>query len=67
MIDAILYVNFSPEMSYSGFRTSLVTAVKYFAYINFGCVDLSGLQVDIVGDGADIGKKYHKTCIQNTD
>ena len=36
---------------------SLFRAVKYFAYINFGCVDLSGLQVDIWGDEAEIGKK----------
>ena len=49
----------SPEGTSSGFRISLVTAVKYIAYINFGCVDLCGLQVDIRGswECAEIGKK----------
>ena len=50
-------VTFSRKRTYSGFQTSLVTAVKYFVIINFGCVDLSGLQVDIWGDGAEIGWK----------
>ena len=45
-----------PEKSYSGFKISLVRAVKAVAFMLWGITDLSGMSVDIWGDGVEIGK-----------
>lgn len=44
-----------PELTYSGFRLDLVSAIKVAAYLMFGITDLTGLRVDIWGDGCEIG------------
>ena len=56
LFDAIIYGNFTLEKTKSGCRTSLDTAFKYFAYINIGCLELNGLQLDIWGKSAEIGR-----------
>ena len=55
---------FRPKRTYSGSGTSLITAVKYFAYINFGRVDFSEPQVDIWGDGNEIEKKNSRLVLK---
>ena len=55
-IDRFFTSLLEPEQTYSGFRVSLVFAIKYVAYILFGLTDLRGLEVDIWGDGVEIGK-----------
>ena len=45
-----------PKKSYSGFRISMVRAVKAAAFMLWGITDISGMNVDIWGDGVEIGR-----------
>ena len=55
-IDGFFTSLLEPERTYSGFRVSLVFADKYVAYLILGWTDMRGLEVDIWGDGLEIGK-----------
>ncbi len=50
------YDTMRPQHTYSGFRIDLVSAVKFVSFFKLRNEDLNGLQVDIWGDGAEIGK-----------
>ena len=55
-IDGFFTSLLEPEQTYSGFRVSLVFAVKYIAYLILGLRNLRGLEVALWGDGLEIGK-----------
>ena len=44
-----------PELTFSGFRCDLVKTVKYAAYLLFRIEDLENVEIDIWGDGCEIG------------
>ncbi len=50
------YNTMQPQHTYSGFRIDLVSAVQFVAYFRLKKRCLSGISVDIWGDGAEIGK-----------
>lgn len=45
-----------PEQTQSGFRIDLVNAVQLFVYSMMGRTDLTNIEVDIWGDGAQVGR-----------
>ena len=48
---------FKPQHTFSGFRIDLVLAVKFAVFCLLNRTNISGVSVDIWGDGAEIGKK----------
>ena len=44
-----------PEPTFSGFRCDLVSCVKFAAWILYGRREISGLNIDLWGDGFEIG------------
>ena len=51
---------FKPQHTFSGFRIDLVLAVKFAVFCLLNRTNISGVSVDIWGDGAEIGKKDHQ-------
>ncbi len=50
------YEAMRPQHTYSGFRIDLVTAVNFVVFFKLKKQSLSGINIDIWGDGAEIGK-----------
>ena len=48
-----------PEATFSGFRCDLVACVKFAAWILYGREKILGLNVDLWGDGCEIGEIDH--------
>ena len=48
-----------PEATFSGFRCDLVSCVKFAAWILYGRETILGLNIDLWGDGCEIGGNDH--------
>ncbi len=56
LLTQCFYDSMRPQHTYSGFRIDLVTAVKFVVFLKLKKRCLAGINVDIWGDGAEIGK-----------